>query len=82
MTGRRPRSTGRLAQALRTAEKAILLREIKKTGGHLGLAAQRLEISRRALYDKLKDYGLDGEAAGLRAEHGVQGPRRVERSDT
>ncbi len=35
-------------------------------------------VSRRALYDKMRDYGLEGEASALRTEAGIMGPRKVE----
>ena len=41
-------------------------------------AAVWLGVSRRALYDKMRDYGLDGEASAMRTEAGIMGPRKVD----
>ena len=46
--------------------------------GHNSQTAVWLGVSRRALYDKMRDYGLDGEASAMRTEAGIMGPRKVE----
>ena len=43
---------------LREVERACLTRALAATGGNKQAAAQRLGISRRALYNKLRRYGL------------------------
>lgn len=73
---KRPRSIGRLAIAIRKAERAILLRTIRKNSGHIFKSANWLGICRRAMTEKIRDHGLDGEASGLRAESGIRGPRK------
>ncbi len=54
-----------------------ILDALKKHQGHNIQTARWLGVSRRALYDKMRDYGLDGEAAAMRAEAGIMGPRKV-----
>jgi hypothetical protein len=46
--------------------------------GHNSQTAAWLGVSRRALYDKMRDYGLDGEASAMRTEAGIMGPRKVD----
>lgn len=75
---RRARSLGPLARKLGAAERQILIDALRKNDGHCSITALRLGISRRALYDKMRAYGLDGEAASMRTEAGIMGPRRVE----
>lgn len=74
-TARRPRSMGRLAKYLRAAEKRFLEGELVKHQGHAGRVAKAIGISRRGLYDKLEDYGLQERAIQLRTQHKIQGPR-------
>lgn len=80
-TRRRPRSAGKLALYLQGCERQLLLAELRKHQGHNSNTAKALGISRRALYDKLRTYGLDQEAAGMRVEGGVRGPRKVEQAE-
>lgn len=75
---RRPRSTGKLGQYLRTCEREFILKTLKSNKGHNSRTAKALGISRRALYDKMREYGLDGEASAWRAEAGIMGPRKVD----
>lgn len=77
-TVRRPRSEGRLAKELRRRERELILKALQMHEGHNSRTAQWLGISRRALYDKMRDYGLDGEASALRTEAGIMGPRKVD----
>ena len=77
-TARRPLSQGRLAEHLRGVERRFILAALKKLHGHNSQTARWLGVSRRALYDKMRDYGLDGEASAMRAEAGIMGPRKVE----
>ena len=46
--------------------------------GHNSQTAAWLGVSRRALYDKMRDYGLDGEASAMRTEAGIMEPRKVD----
>ena len=77
-TARRPRSEGRLAKYLRRCERDFILKALKMHRGHNSQTAIYLGVSRRALYDKMRDYGLDGEASAMRTEAGIMGPRKVE----
>jgi len=44
---------------LREAEKQLIMRALRETGGNRKLAAQKVGISRRTLHRKLREYGLD-----------------------
>lgn len=77
-TARRPRSEGRLAKYLRRCERDFILKALKMHRGHNSQTAVWLGVSRRALYDKMRDYGLDGEASAMRTEAGIMGPRKVD----
>lgn len=77
-TARRPRSEGRLAKYLRRCERDFILKALKMHRGHNSQTALWLGVSRRALYDKMRDYGLDGEASAMRTEAGIMGPRKVD----
>lgn len=69
---------GRLYHYLRACEREILKDALQRHHGHNTDTARWLGISRRALYDKLRFHGLDGEASALRAEAGIMGPRKVD----
>jgi DNA-binding NtrC family response regulator len=43
---------------LQTAERALIESALRATGGHRRKAAERLGISERTLYRKIKQYGL------------------------
>lgn len=75
-SSRRPRSVGRLANFLRQTERDFIFKALKQHHGHNSKTAEWLGVSRRALYDKMSDYGLDTEASAMRAEAGIMGPRR------
>ncbi len=75
---RAPQEQGRLAKHLRDHESRFILDALRKHHGHNSETAQWLGISRRALYDKMRDYGLDGEASAMRTEAGIMGPRKVD----
>jgi DNA-binding NtrC family response regulator len=77
-TARRPRSDGRLADYLQKCERKFILDALRKHSGHNSRTALFLGVSRRALYDKMRAYGLDGEASAMRAEAGIMGPRKVD----
>jgi DNA-binding NtrC family response regulator len=77
-TARRPRSEGRLAKYLRRCERDFILKALRMHRGHNSQTAAWLGVSRRALYDKMRDYGLDGEASAMRTEAGIMGPRKVD----
>lgn len=76
-SSRRPRSEGRLARLMRDAEREILLSALRKHNGSMTRTALDLGIGRRGLYAKVQAYGLEGEAAGLRAEAGIPGRLRT-----
>jgi DNA-binding NtrC family response regulator len=68
--GRQPfgsATTGRASQAedaslpgrRREAEKEALVRALARAGGNRTLAARLLDVSRRTLYNKLREHGLD-----------------------
>jgi DNA-binding NtrC family response regulator len=52
-----------VATDLDAIEKQTILRTLAKTGGHQGMAADQLGISRRTLSRKLKQYNLQAERA-------------------
>ena len=66
---------GRLAKAQARCEREFLLAALKTHHGHNSRTAVWLGISRRALYDKMREHGLDGEASSMRTEAGIMGPR-------
>ncbi len=45
--------------SVKAAEKELVMRALKETNGNRTLAAKRLGMSRRNLYRKLKEYGLE-----------------------
>ncbi len=49
---------------LEVLEKQTILRTLARTGGHQGMAAEQLGISRRTLSRKLKQYNLETERNG------------------
>lgn len=75
-TGKRPRSDGYLAQYLRQCEKEFILKALRLHHGHNSKTAMWLGISRRALYGKMRDYGLEKDASTMREEAGIMGPRK------
>jgi transcriptional regulator with PAS, ATPase and Fis domain len=48
-----------LAQAVKTAEKRAIEKAIRRAEGNRNLAARLLGISRRSLYYKLEEYGIE-----------------------
>jgi two-component system response regulator AtoC len=46
---------------LREAEKELIIRALKETGGNRTLAAKKLGMSRRTLHRKLKEYRIENE---------------------
>ena len=52
-----PKASNNLS--VQEAEKQLIIRALKETNGNRSLAAKRLGISRRTLYRKLKEYGLE-----------------------
>ena len=67
----------RLQIAYLQVELRMLRGALRRFGGHNSNAAAWLGISRRALYDRMRFHGIDGEAAALRTEAGIMGPRKV-----
>ena len=45
--------------SVQEAEKQLIIRALKETNGNRSLAAKKLGLSRRTLYRKLKEYGLE-----------------------
>lgn len=66
---------GRLAKAQSRYEREFILTALKAHDGHNTRTALWLGVSRRTLYVKLREHGLEGEASGMRAEAGIVGPR-------
>ena len=78
MTKKTDRRGGRLYTYLRACEREILRDALQRHDGHNTETARCLGVSRRALYEKLRLYGLEGEASALRTEAGIMGPRKVD----
>ena len=55
-------------------ERQAILRALARTGGHQGMAADQLGISRRTLSRKLKQYNLQASEAGTSSPLGVLSP--------
>jgi transcriptional regulator with PAS, ATPase and Fis domain len=55
--------------AMEEVEKCTILDALDRTGGHRGLAAERLGIPRRTFSRRLKKYGIDGRTA--KASHAL-----------
>lgn len=58
-----PRGGNGSAAKLDAIEKDAILQTLESVGGHQGMAAEKLGISRRTLSRKLKQYHLDSQAA-------------------
>ena len=56
---RRCRSMLPLAAVRDAAEKRQIERVLRETGGHISVAAKRLEISRTTLWEKMRRYGIE-----------------------
>ena len=52
-----------LAAVRDAAEKRQIERVLRETGGHIGVAAKRLEISRTTLWEKMRRYGIEPDRA-------------------
>ena len=59
-----------LAEALRAFEREYLLRALAQAGGHRGLAAARLGIARKTLWEKLRAHGVQAPRAADEPEEG------------
>jgi DNA-binding NtrC family response regulator len=46
-------------RAVQKIEKAYIQKTLKQAKGHLGETAKKAGITRRTLYTKMKQYGLD-----------------------
>jgi two-component system, NtrC family, response regulator AtoC len=57
-----------LKRAIRQMEEAYIRAALRRTRGNRTRAAEVLEISHRALLYKIKEYGIDPDAEGERAE--------------
>jgi DNA-binding NtrC family response regulator len=51
------------------AERAKIERTLFETGGRIGLAAERLKISRTTLWTRMKSLGIGGEGDVRKTEH-------------
>ena len=67
-----------LQQAVQQAEREAVARALTLAGGNRTRAAALLGVSRRTLYDKLEDYGLEH----VRFEHAPPNVPAAERSET
>jgi len=56
-----PAGGGRLREAMEKVEKAGIEAALKESSGEIAATWQALGISRRALYERMKKYGLDRE---------------------
>ena len=57
-----PAGTGRLRDEMERVEKSAIERALKECRGEINATWQALGISRRALYERMKTYGLDRES--------------------
>jgi two-component system C4-dicarboxylate transport response regulator DctD len=57
-----PAGAGRLRDEMEKVEKAVLEAALKERHGEINATWQALGISRRALYERMKKYGLDRES--------------------
>ncbi|MBN2490561.1 MAG: sigma-54-dependent Fis family transcriptional regulator, partial [Planctomycetes bacterium] len=55
-----PRADAPLKDVVAAAEREHIQRVLKTTGGHKAQAASLLGISRKNLWEKMKEYGLEG----------------------
>lgn len=56
-------SAGSLRLAVEQAERQAILRALTAAGGHVGAAADRLGISRKNLWEKMRRYGIERAAS-------------------
>jgi two-component system C4-dicarboxylate transport response regulator DctD len=56
-----PPGAGRLREALEQTEQSAIQAALEETGGEVGATAAVLGVSRRALYERMKKYGLSKE---------------------
>jgi two-component system C4-dicarboxylate transport response regulator DctD len=57
-----PAGSGRLREEMEKVEKAVIEATLKECHGEINASWQALGISRRALYERMKRYGLDRES--------------------
>ena len=53
-----------LREVMRVTEIAHLKRALEATGGHRTQTAEMLGISRKVLWEKLRDFGIDAPGEG------------------
>jgi len=58
---KKPGSLGNEVYTLKEAERQLIINALAKSKGNKSLAAQMLGISRKSLYKKLADYGINAE---------------------
>ena len=54
-----PSTRGRLRDEMEKTERSVIERVLKESGGEINATYRSLGISRRALYERMKKYGLD-----------------------
>ena len=64
-----------LARELRMREREVIVEYLERHSGNVGETARALGISRRALETKMLAHDLRSDAATLRGEAGIRGPR-------
>ena len=64
-----------LREVLHEAEVAHIRRALESTGGHRTQTAELLGISRKVLWEKLRDFGIDDKALDDKAELPPEDPR-------
>jgi two-component system C4-dicarboxylate transport response regulator DctD len=57
-----PPGSGRLREELEKVERAVIEAALKECKGEINATWQALGISRRALYERMKKYGLDRDS--------------------
>ena len=58
---KKPGSLGNEVYTLKEVERQLIINALAKSKGNKSLAAQMLGISRKSLYKKLADYGINAE---------------------
>ena len=53
----------RLDPAVEALERSLITQALRESGGNKSRAAQKLQISERSIWYKLKKYGLGGDPA-------------------
>ena len=59
-------SLGLVFHALKQFERALIAEALEQTGGSVAVAADRLQLGKATLYEKIKRYGLAARGEGER----------------